>query len=52
MFYYKSFLTGKHVLLEGMYSRRACLTVLDVLLEYIPGEDLRFLKGGLFLLSK
>ena len=33
--YLKTFLSGWHVLLDGMYYRRVCLAVGDVLLEYM-----------------
>ena len=35
MFYWKIFLTGWHVLLDGIYYRMACLAVGDVLIEYM-----------------
>ena len=30
LFYWKKFLTGGHVLIEGRYYRRACIAVRDV----------------------
>ena len=35
VFYLKTRLTGRHVLLEGKYYRRAYLAVQDALLEYM-----------------
>ena len=35
VFYWKTYPAGGHVLLEGMYYRRKCLAVQDVLLEYM-----------------